>query len=134
MKPTRFMTNRAAIADQLSVRCDQGHKHYHLAGERAADAAIYPLERCRRTCRRIILNEEKEKARLCIVQWKRARGSIYIERDDVYGKELCPKEVYKARLEELGYVLARSQLKKYPISILTYSQGQHRYQIFHKIV
>jgi len=43
MKPTRFMTTSQAMADCLDRRCDRSHKHQHLAGGRAAEAAFYPL-------------------------------------------------------------------------------------------
>ena len=41
-KPTRWMTNSTFMIDALNVRCDKSHKHQHLVGGRAADAAFYP--------------------------------------------------------------------------------------------
>ena len=43
MKPTRFLTSSQSMAECLDRRCDRSHKHQHLAGGRAAEAAFYPL-------------------------------------------------------------------------------------------
>ena len=36
------MTNSPFMVDALDIRCDKSHKHQHLVGGRAADAAFYP--------------------------------------------------------------------------------------------
>ena len=36
------MTNSPFMVDALDARCDKSHKHQHLVGGRAADAAFYP--------------------------------------------------------------------------------------------
>ena len=41
-KPTKWMTNSPFMIDALDARCDKSHKHQHLVGGRAADAAFYP--------------------------------------------------------------------------------------------
>ena len=41
-KPTRWMTNSVFMVEALNVRCDRQHRHQHLMGGRAADAAFYP--------------------------------------------------------------------------------------------
>ena len=43
MKPTKFMTSSQVMAEGLDRRCDRSHKHQHLEGGRAAEAAFYPL-------------------------------------------------------------------------------------------
>ena len=42
MKPTKFMTNSQAMAEQLCKRCQGNHDHQHLVGNRCAAAAFYP--------------------------------------------------------------------------------------------
>ena len=37
------MTSSQLMAEGLGRRCDQSHKHQHLVGGRAADAALYPI-------------------------------------------------------------------------------------------
>ena len=43
-KPTRWATTSLQMVNRLSKRCSGTHKHQHLLGGRAADAAFYPLD------------------------------------------------------------------------------------------
>ena len=43
MKPTGFLTTSQQMVECLDKRCDRSHKHQHLSGGRAAEAAFYPL-------------------------------------------------------------------------------------------
>eukprot|EP00973_Karenia_brevis_P078885 10948026-Karenia_brevis.AAC.1 len=49
-KPTQFMTNSPAVAEQLARKCtnkdknEQPHRHVHLINGRASKAQIYPKE------------------------------------------------------------------------------------------
>ena len=43
MKPTRFLTSSQPMAEGLGRRCDRSHKHHHLVGGRAAEAAFDPI-------------------------------------------------------------------------------------------
>ena len=43
MKPTRFLTSSQPMAEGLGRRCDRSHKHQHLVGGRAGEAAFYPI-------------------------------------------------------------------------------------------
>ena len=43
LKPTRFMSNSSIMLSQLGKRCDRTHQHQHLVGNRAKDAAFYPV-------------------------------------------------------------------------------------------
>ena len=40
-KPTRFMSNSKTMLRELDRSCSGAHKHEHLMGGRAADAAFY---------------------------------------------------------------------------------------------
>eukprot|EP00973_Karenia_brevis_P025635 3536728-Karenia_brevis.AAC.1 len=66
-KPTQFMTNSPAIAEQLSRKCsnyDIGnnnhnhHRHVHLLNGRARKAQVYPPELCRAICRGLKYQKE----------------------------------------------------------------------------
>ena len=61
MKPTKFMTNSAAMADQLSQRCRGGHVHQHLVGNRCRDAAFYPLPLVQAMLRGITLQSHQDR-------------------------------------------------------------------------
>ena len=41
-KPTRIMTNSTILQEQMSRRCEGGHRHVQLMSGRAAKAAEYP--------------------------------------------------------------------------------------------
>ena len=43
MKPTRFLTTSQQVVECLDKICDRSHKHQHLSGGKAAEAAFYPL-------------------------------------------------------------------------------------------
>lgn len=60
-KPTAYMTNTRAIGKELSRKCNGEHRHQHLIGGRAKDAARYPPELCRPICRGV-LQEKRERA------------------------------------------------------------------------
>eukprot|EP00972_Heterocapsa_arctica_P103877 15309757-Heterocapsa_arctica.AAC.1 len=46
-KPTRWLSNSAAILARLSRKCSRGqHDHVQLVGGRAAAAAVYPPDLC----------------------------------------------------------------------------------------
>ena len=51
LKPTGFMTNSVHIANELHRLCPRDHKHVHLVGGRAAEAAIYPPGLCKAICK-----------------------------------------------------------------------------------
>ena len=59
-KRTKFMTNSLHIAKELSTRCDGSHKHQHLIGGRAAEAAIYPDPLCRAICQGLISQNRED--------------------------------------------------------------------------
>ena len=48
-KPTRFLTNCAAIAHQLNKQCTGGHRHANTlsSSKMLRDCAIYPPALCR---------------------------------------------------------------------------------------
>ena len=50
MKPTGFMTNCPLMAEALSKRCDGGHTHAQLVGNRAGPAAIYTPQLVKAFC------------------------------------------------------------------------------------
>ena len=44
-KPTRILTNSAAISEKLSLRCDGSHEHGMLkGGSKCAEAAKWPIK------------------------------------------------------------------------------------------
>ena len=45
-KPSGFMTNAGAIAENLGIQCPGGHRHVHLLNGRAKRAEVYPDELC----------------------------------------------------------------------------------------
>ena len=46
LKPTRWMSNSAALLDEVAKRCAGGHRHVQLVNGRARAAAIYPQRLC----------------------------------------------------------------------------------------
>ena len=64
-KPTKFMTNSARVAEELTKRCRGLHAHQRLmGGKRAEAAAKYPPELCGAICRGLM--QEKKERRLGI--------------------------------------------------------------------
>ena len=64
MKPTRFLTSSQSMAECLDRRCDRSHKHQHLAGGRAAEAAFYPLPLIRAILKGMRRTSDFEKRKL----------------------------------------------------------------------
>ena len=61
-KPTKFMTNSARVAEELTRRCRGLHAHQRLmGGKRAEAAAKYPPELCRAICRGLIQEKIEKK-------------------------------------------------------------------------
>ena len=58
LKPTGFMTNSPYIARELARLCPRDHKHVHLVGGRAAEAAIYPEKLCVAICRGLSIQKK----------------------------------------------------------------------------
>ena len=75
MKPTRFLTSSQSMAECLDRRCDRSHKHQHLAGGRAAEAAFYPLPLIRAILKGMRKTSDFEKHKL----------SAAIEQDEIVG-------------------------------------------------
>ena len=63
-KPTRFVSNSAAMLEELSLKCDGKHRHIPLEGGRAGKAAIYPLRLIRAIITGMARTREAEQA-LC---------------------------------------------------------------------
>ena len=42
-KPTKFMSSSLPMLNRLHLLCTGDHKHQHLSGGRAAEAAVYPV-------------------------------------------------------------------------------------------
>ena len=60
-KPTRVLTNSRAIAESISRRCQGGHRHHHLLGGKAWEAAIHPPKFCQALLRGIHIEKEARK-------------------------------------------------------------------------
>ena len=124
-KPTRFMTNSTHIAAKLGRVCDHSHEHQELIDGRAKYAARYPVGLCRAICEGLLEEirdaETNLKCLFSLANADRARVE-YRDRaggemkdvheeprheeawDDVSGACLDPREVRKARMEEIRYV------------------------------
>ena len=126
-KPTRFMTNSLHIAHELERKCDGSHRHVALLGGRASAAQVYPKALCMAICRgmRKHLDAEGEAptdhAVHAVMEMKQAaveacRAGKSAEQistilhggqeawDDSKGGGLDPREVARARSEEMEYV------------------------------
>ena len=57
LKPTAYMTNSPAMAQQLERHCDGSHQHVKLEGKLTRLAAIYPPK----LCANIIAGHQKQK-------------------------------------------------------------------------
>ena len=69
LKPTTMMTNSIEIQRELDRQCDRvSHRHVHLTGGRAKDAAIYPKALCRAVCRGTAKQMELDAADLMSVK------------------------------------------------------------------
>ena len=99
-KPTMFATSAGRIAERLSKRCDDAHRHVQLVGGRAGPAARYPRELCDAICDglREQLQDDAD-AVLCNVEL--SSGVRFY--DDLTGKQLDSERVMRAREEEIGY-------------------------------
>eukprot|EP00973_Karenia_brevis_P032008 4417126-Karenia_brevis.AAC.1 len=83
-KPTKFMTNAPAIADQLARKCSNvgqacKHRHVNLMNGRAKKAQIYPPELCKAICRGLKAQKEwgeREQFMLGILECK---GNVHDE-------------------------------------------------------
>ncbi len=115
-KKTKFMTNSAEIAQELSKRCNSNHRHQPLVDGRAKDAAEYPEGLCRAIVRGLVIQlaiNESQVKYLCsiragdVVESKDKGFTEHVEDDttqawdDNTGEILDPKEVVKARLKEM---------------------------------
>ena len=65
-KPTKFMTNSQAMANQLNKRCRGDHEHQHLVGNRCAAAAFYPTPLVKAMIRGIALQSVEDRRLGCI--------------------------------------------------------------------
>ena len=54
-KPTKFLTNSAMMAAQLTKRCKRDHVHQSLGGGRCRDAAFYPAPLVRAVLKGMVL-------------------------------------------------------------------------------
>lgn len=127
-KPTRFVTNSAAVARRLDKRCAGGHRHVHLVSGRAAGARVYPRGLCDAVCQGLVddYREHAEgraaadaDASVCLIEMntdKLREGDLGAREvcslvhggsavwDDVRGGYLDPELVRQAREEEMRYV------------------------------
>ena len=116
-KRTKFMTNFPEVAQVLERRCDGSHQHQPLLQGRAKRAEEYTDELCKAICRGIKEQFKMDQAKvkfLMSVNVKDKVGDIPEEEhvhedakwawDDITGKALDPKEVQRARLQEMGYI------------------------------
>jgi len=119
-KRTRFMITSHEIAGELRRKCRGEHKHEHLMGKKAAEAAQYPEGLCKAICRGLIKEERnrvlKVKSLMNIKHDDKVEGGkkavshegeeedMWTAHDDVTGAVLNPRKVVKARAVELGYI------------------------------
>jgi hypothetical protein len=138
-KRTRFLTNSDEIAKELQRRCNEKHEHQPLTGGRAAEAARYPEGLCKAICiglMRELRNETQMVKPLMSVSHdttigrieggaeKKDRGVDHEEDqavsswmqawDDITGVGLNPKEVRKARMKEIDYIVKKQVWVKMP--------------------
>ena len=57
-KPTRVLTNSRTIAESISRRRQGGHRHHHLLGGKAWEAAIDPIKFCQAPLRGVHIEKE----------------------------------------------------------------------------
>ena len=122
-KRTKFMTNCPELAEELGRRCNNQHTHQQLINGRAKDASKYPEELCQAICRGLMkaMTAQAMNVRHLMavskrdavgLDTKKEKGVSHVEDeavndqafDDVTGDVLDPKEVMKARLNELEYI------------------------------
>jgi len=126
-KKTKFMTNSAEIAQELSKRCNSDHSHQQLVDGRAKHAAEYPEGLCRAIVRGLIVQLAADASQvkyLCsvragdVIDGKEKGFTEHVDDDmtqawdDVTGEILDPKEVIKARLKEVTYIRQKDVYKK----------------------
>ena len=116
MKKTRFMSNIPELLPELTLKCDEQHRHQQLLGSRAGPAARYPEGLCRAICMGLmkgLRNKECHVKKKLELTEHTTIGEILEEEtvdfdveawDDVTGKALEPKAVRQARLKEMRYV------------------------------
>ena len=76
MKPTKFLTNSIAMANQLNKRCRRDHTHQQLVSGRCKDASYYPAPLVRAILKGIALQAEEDRRSVMAIQ----------ESDDLLGK------------------------------------------------
>ena len=138
-KPTRFLTRSPEVAKRLaktcSPDCKKQNNHIAVWGSRAREAQRYPRNLCRAVVAGVKAEKMRKETNLCeididvvaelecleineIVEDIEARHESELQQwskawDDVTGKSLNPKEVVKARAQEMQYV---HDLKVYEIA------------------
>ena len=138
-KPTQFMTNSPRVASQLERKCDRNHQHARLAGNRIKMAATYPPQLVDAICKGINEQIKADKldqniiARIEYIEGSNVLAEVQKARenaakcheddhrdliafDDVFGAELDPKMVQKARQDEIEYVRSMNLYTKAKIS------------------
>eukprot|EP00973_Karenia_brevis_P058584 8160027-Karenia_brevis.AAC.1 len=138
-KPTKFMTNSPAIAEQLNRKCSNQsqankHRHIHLMNGRAKKAQIYPTELCRAICKGLKNQKDWDEEGKYLIGTIESDNDIHEELkramdtaqgahegdieayDDVSGAVLNPDMVRKARLTEMEYFRRMKVYKKVSLS------------------
>ena len=64
LKPAGFLTSSWCIAEELTRRCPGDHRHAHLLGNRAKQAAVYPEGLCDAVCRGLVRQKEFDTKKL----------------------------------------------------------------------
>ena len=113
-KRTKFMTNAHRIASRLRKSCSKDHEHIKLeGGNRTRQSEIYPEGLCKEIIRGL-KDQMREDGRMigrtlgtvCMVEEHKLEEEEFNEDikrywDDMSGKELDPRLVSKARLEDM---------------------------------
>ena len=130
-KPTQFMTNSPAIAEQLSNKCSNKvsrhkHRHVQLMNGRARKAQVYPPALCRAICKGLKNQRAWDQQNSYLIGITEASDTVYqdcaeakrtsklaheedekechvVAYDDVTGAELDPRLVREARQAEMKY-------------------------------
>jgi len=131
-KPTGFMTNARAIAEELGIHCDGQHRHVHLLNGRAKRAEVYPDELCVRILRGLVsqmrIDGRIDQNGLCIMAEEEASINAVLGDgtawDDVTGEELDHDAVKKARQDEMDEVHKHAVYVKVPVKDCWDSTGK----------
>ena len=108
-KPTTFLTNSQHIAEQLSLKCQGGHRHVQLVNGRAHKAEIYPRPLCYAMLKglfnelvdRGVLHPQRVLQQVCEEAIDEVQNDLVEFVDDLSGAVLDPELVLKARQEEV---------------------------------